>query len=190
MIAIEYTLQDVGDPKLFVSEVTRNRLSGVAEELARLGERLSVLEATRPAGRGRATALSTAKRLVARAGKKLEQVREDIRLALERRRTRTSWQWCGERIEMKLAEEEPSLAAAQDELATLGDKLSLLLVLLLTLGRTCKGLRREPLARANGAVREAREFLSKAQAVMERAFPGELHRDGGRARAELARRAS
>jgi hypothetical protein len=190
MIAIEFTPEDVRDPKLFISEVTRNRLSGVEEELALLQKLLSVLECTRPEVKGRARALSTTRRLVARAAKKLEHVREDIRSALERRRSRVSWQWCGERIEMNLAEKEPSLEVASDELTALGEKLRLLLILLLTLGRTCKRLRREPLGQAKSAVREASELLFEAQAVMERAFPGELHRDGGRAHAEFTRRAS
>jgi hypothetical protein len=188
MIAIEFTMEDVGDAKAFISEVTRNRLSGVEEELALLQKLLSVLECRRPHGKARA--LSTTRRLVARAAKKLEHVREDIRSALERRRSRVSWQWCGERIEMKLAEKEPSLEVARDELTALGEKLSLLLILLLTLGPTCKRLRREPLGQARSAVRKASELLFEAQAVMERAFPGELHCDGGRAHAELTRRAS
>ena len=189
MIEIGFTLEDVGEPRLFISEVTRNRLSRMEEELALVQELLSLLESARPRGKGQARALSTAKRLVARAAKRLKGVAGNVRAALERKRDRVSWQSCGEAIEMKLAG-EPSPGAARDELAAFGEKLRMLLILFVTLRRTGTRLRREPMAQAKSAIQDARELLLKGEAVIERAFPGEPHREDESRHGELVRRAS
>ena len=189
MIDIGFTLEDVGEPRLFISEVTRIRLSWIEEELLLLRDLLSVLESNRPHGEGRARALSTAKRLVARAAKRLEHVRENVRAALERKRDHVSWQSCGEPVEMKLAH-GPRLGAARDRLAAVGEKLRLLLILFVVLRRTGTRMRREPIAQAKSAIQDARELLLKVEAVMERSFPGELHREHESRHGEPARRAS
>jgi hypothetical protein len=189
-LALEVTLEDVGDPMVFAVEVIRVRLSAMLEELEFLELLLVTVE-------GEALKRRSSGRRIARAKAGMEEAQRQVTLAGEQIKKAL----IGEGHPLNLAWNEPGdlvveeqgdpvrciLDAVSERMTGMRSGLSMVLVQVLVWGRTSK-VRGRALARARRAIQEARLRFDEAGEEVASVYSAECGVGRSRAGARGPRR--
>ena len=177
---MDFTLEDVGNPLVFAGRVSIERMYWLDERFVSLLVLLEIAERARPKRKVAGTLLVNATRAVEGARGELLRAEQDIQCAL----MGASWPSLRHLVarprvpsDDKLPPFTSSLRIARKQMTRLRSDCDLLLVFVLVMGRACRKVRPEPIAKAERAVRKARRKLEEARAEVERLFYARCERE-------------